>query len=351
MNYVLNDKIKSLSPYSVDKQTYRIRLDANESFIALPDEILWQLKSNLDRISFNRYPDPDAEELCTAYAELYGVDKGSVVAGNGSDELISVIFASFLQKGDSVAVLSPDFSMYKFYAHISECTALDYSKSNFKIDVDGLLEFCGANNCKMLIFSNPCNPTSLGIEASQVKKIVEEFNGLVVLDEAYMDFDDNSLIKSAAQYDNLIVLRTCSKMLGLAALRVGFAVANEAIVSALRAVKSPYNVNSISQMIAATVLKNKEYIESCRKRIIASRDFIYNALKPICDDGDAEIFNTKTNFVFIKSKKAARLFEFLKAQGILVRCFGEFLRITAGNDEENNELITQIGLFYKEVAL
>ncbi|MDO4742735.1 MAG: histidinol-phosphate transaminase [bacterium] len=351
MKYELNDKIKSLSPYSVDKQTYKIRLDANESFINLPNQIVEQLKANLDEINFNRYPDPDADELCLAYAQYYGLDRKYIVAGNGSDELISVIFSSFLKKSDSVVVLSPDFSMYKFYAHICECKVLDYPKCNAEIDVEELIEFCRVNNPQMIVFSNPCNPTSLSLETSQVKRVIENFDGLVVLDEAYMDFDDSSLIESAAQYDNLIVLRTCSKMMGLAALRVGFAVANEKIVSALRATKSPYNVNSVSQIMATTVLKNKKYLDGCRKRIIESRDFLYNALKPICADNGVEVMNTKTNFVFIKSENAALLFEYLKTKNILVRCFGKYLRITAGNENENVELVKEIKMFFKGDAV
>ena len=246
--YQLNDKIKNLVPYEPISGTYEIRLDANECPENLPGEIRAQLREKLDEISFNRYPDPLAAKLVNSFAEYYGVKPEFVTAGNGSDELIFLIESAFLEKGDKMLVVSPDFSMYNFYSSICEVECAGFQKNgSLDIDVDALIEKINADGIKLVIFSNPCNPTGRGIDRAQAEKLVSSVEALVILDEAYMDFWTESLLDKIEDYSNLIIFRTASKLVGAAALRLGFAVANTAIARAIQAVKSPYNVNSISQ--------------------------------------------------------------------------------------------------------
>lgn len=148
--------------------------------------------------------------------------------------------------------------MYDFYGYVSECRGIEIKKDeNFTIDIDKVIETCNNENVKLLIFSNPCNPTSVGLTREAVRKIIRGVSALVVLDEAYMDFWNESMLGEFENYDNLLILKTCSKAFGLAALRVGFAVGNEKLVRAIKAVKSPYNVNTCSQKMAEAVLKNR----------------------------------------------------------------------------------------------
>ena len=270
--YQLNEKIRDLKPYDPIQGSYRVRLDANESFLPLPPAILEEAQALLSTIDFNRYPDPAAGELCAAFAACYGVSPELVVAGNGSDELITVLFEAFLQKGEAFATLEPDFSMYAFNGHLHEARHIPLQKGpDFRLDIDKLIETCHNEEVKLLIFSNPCNPTSLVCPREDLRRLITSLpNTLVVLDEAYMDFSDQSMLPEVERFDNLIILRTCSKAFGMAALRLGFAVCQKPLADALRAVKSPYNVNSLSQAVGAAVLRHREELQAARKTILAS---------------------------------------------------------------------------------
>lgn len=343
MAYTLNEKLRGLVPYDPGAGDYPVRLDANESFIAPPAWLREKIAVALAAVPYNRYPDPKAADLCAAFADYYGIDPAHVAAGNGLDEVLFILATCFTQSGDTLVTVAPDFSMYRFYGHLGECRLETYDKGeSCAIDPDGLIAFCREKKADMLLFSNPCNPTSLGLTRDQVRRIIRETGCLVVLDEAYMDFSDQSLIQEAADYDNLILLRTCSKMLGLAGLRLGFFVANPVLTGAFRSAKSPYNVNALSQAAGTVVLREKDYLDDCRRRVIASRDALYTGLRPICDRLGWRMFTPQTNFVFLKPADAQTVYEGLKAAGILVRRMGAFLRITAGSEEENQKLIAAL---------
>ena len=171
--YTLNEKIRDLEPYEPIAGEYKIRLDANESFLCLPESVMASALHAMMRVELNRYPDPTAKDLCAAFAKSYKVKPACVAAGNGSDELINVIFQSFLMKGETYATLTPDFSMYNFYGYVSECRGIEIKKDeNFTIDIDKVIETCNNENVKLLIFSNPCNPTSVGLTREAVRKII-----------------------------------------------------------------------------------------------------------------------------------------------------------------------------------
>lgn len=349
MTVLINDKIQSIKPYDPAEGDYKIRLDANESYIVPDDEILKKISDSVSAVPINRYPDPNAVKLCKAFAEYYQINPEFVTAGNGSDELLFVIFTAFAEKGDTVVTLYPDFSMYKFYAHIAECRNIEIEKNqDLQIDVDKLIDRSNTSNAKLLVFSNPCNPTSLALDREQVIKIINNVSALVVLDEAYMDFYDQSLITTAHEYENLILLRTCSKMMGLAALRAGFAVANKQLTEALRKCKSPYNVNSYTQSAAAAVLKMMDYLDNCRRQIIDSKNYLYSKLVEISAKTGWTVFNSKTNFIFLKPDNAAELHDFLCSRSILVRKIDKYLRITAGSKQENLAVIDAIKQYIGE---
>ena len=343
--YKLTEKLINLTPYDPIQGDYKIRLDANESFIDTDYE---SLKNAVKDISVNRYPDPYAKKLTEAYSELYGIDPDLVTAGNGSDEIISIITACFLQKGDKVLCLTPDFSMYAFYSSLYELDVVTLAKErDLTINIGKVIEKINNDGIKAVLFSNPCNPTSLGLEREDVIKLIKSVNALVILDEAYMDFwgEENSLLKNTAEYDNLIVLRTCSKALGMAGLRLGFAVSNAVITEKLRAAKSPYNVNSLTQQTAEYYLRDKDEmnrrIEACRKAKKELYDALIGAELPFAD----VIYPSVTNFVFIKTSRAKEVFEYLLSKSVAVRFMGEYLRITAGTDEENKTVAAALKCF------
>lgn len=347
--YTLNDKISGLVPYEPVSGTYKIRLDANESCFNLPVEIMAQLHMALDTLDFNRYPDPNAQELCAAFAGYYGIDAGCVTAGNGSDELISIIMNAFLMKDDTLVTVEPDFSMYRFYASLSEVNCVQVQKADgLNIDVDVVLRTVRETGARAVIFSNPCNPTSKALRYDEVRKLLNGTDALVVLDEAYMDFWEQSLLHEVNAYDNLLILRTASKAVGAAALRLGFAVANPVITRALKAVKSPYNVNSFSQAAGAVLYKNRDYLSNVKKTIVSLRKALYNGLIELLQDFPDRfaLVDGNTNFVFIKTREAKDIFEYLLQNGIAVRLMGGYLRVTAGTQEENEAFLKTLRVYF-----
>ena len=256
------EKLQNLVPYSPLEGDYPIRLDANESFLSPPPELLQQIGDAVARIPFNRYPDPYCVALCEKFASFFGVRPSNVVAGNGSDELIGLIVSSFAGAGDRMAVVKPDFSMYAFYAQAAGVSVEVFEKpaETLALDADALVAFARERDVRLVILSNPCNPTSLSASRGSVLRIVEGLpDRLVVIDEAYMDFSTGSVLDVVDRYDNLIVLKTCSKAFGMAAIRLGFAVSHPTLAIALKAAKPPYNVNSMTQAIGCLLFDNPDY--------------------------------------------------------------------------------------------
>ena len=349
--FQLNEKVKNLTPYEPISGTYEIRLDANESFLTVPKNIENEMVEALKNSALNRYPDPMATKLVEGFSKYFGVNPECVTAGNGSDEIISVIMNAFLQKGDKILTLEPDFSMYRFYAEIAECESVKYQKDeNLDINIDDVIALANAEKVRIVIFSNPCNPTSRIITKDHIRKLITSTDALVVLDEAYMDFaEDESLLGEFEKYDNLIILKTCSKALGSAALRLGFAVANKTLTNVIRAVKSPYNVNSVSQALGEVLFAHPDYIDNCIETVVNSRKELYNEILKIKSDKIEKVYETHTNFVFMKVKNAKQVFEKMKENSIIIRNMGEYLRITAGTKYENEKMLETFKKVLEEV--
>ena len=349
MAYQIPKKLRQLKSYDPVTEVYPIRLDSNESFLSLPPSIRKEIAEAVSKLEFNRYPDPYAGKLCKKAGKFFGIAPKSMTAGSGSDELIGLIIANFLEPGDSMLVALPDFSMYAFYAQmngIQVIDALDICLKNperpFTFSAELLIEAARKSKAKLLIFSNPCNPTSLGISAGEVEKVVEALpDVLIVVDEAYMDFTEGSVLSKAASWDHVIVLKTCSKAFGMAGIRLGFAVAGPEITRALQAVKSPYNVNSMSQEVGCVLFSHPEYLMDCVEDIKNSRDELYEGLIALKARKTeiSEVLPTETNFVFFGTARPKEIFEALKSMGISIRYMKDYLRISAGSKEENDAVL------------
>lgn len=338
MAYELNKKLKGIEPYSPINENYAVRLDANESCFNIGDKLGDVIADAVRNIDFNRYPDSAAELVTKGFADFYGISPEKCTAGNGSDELISVILGAFLEKGDTVLTLSPDFSMYAFYGYVDELKIKALHKEDdLTVDIKKVIDCCNNNNVKAVIFSNPCNPTSLGVSRNDIIKLIKNVFCLVIIDEAYMDFWGESVLDQVDNYDNLIVLKTCSKSMGMAALRLGFAVADEGITNALKAVKSPYNVNSVTQAVACEIFRHKSLINEYTAEIIESRKQLRRSLLELAENCTyiEKVYDSVTNFVFVKTSKAKEIYDKLLERSIAVRYMGSYLRITAGTESEN----------------
>ena len=350
--YQLNEKIKDLKPYDPIQGSYRVRLDANESFLPLPQALVEEAKAAVERTAFNRYPDPAARELCQAFAACYGVQPQQVVAGNGSDELITVLFEAFLEKGDAFATVEPDFSMYAFNGHLHEARHVAIPKGkDLRLDVEAVAAACQREQVKLLIFSNPCNPTSLVCGREEMRKLIASLpDTLVVLDEAYMDFSDQSLLGEVEDHPNLLVLRTCSKAFGMAALRLGFAVCGKTLAGALRAVKSPYNVNSLSQAVGTAVLRRKGELDRALETILRSRDQLYAGLRELGEKypGRFRLLPGETNFAALEMEDGPELLGYLDPQGVGIRYTGGLVRVTCGAPEENKIVLEEMAGYFAQ---
>ncbi len=346
MNRYIPEKIQKLNEYKVFKDESLLVMDANESPFLPDGEILEEFSKAVCRLDYNRYPDSTAAKLVEAFSKAYGVPKECVAAGNGSDELISLLISSFLEPGDRVVVATPDFSMYQFYTELHGAKAEVYSKTeDFKVDFDDLIALCRQPDVKLLIFSNPCNPTGVLYPKADVERLAKELPILVAVDEAYMEFADETqqMLTDVEKYDNLVVLKTLSKAYGLASLRLGFGVANRELTKALLKVKSVYNVNGLSQELGRIMLGHTDRMKENVRRLKEQRKKLYGALLKACAGHPIKVYDTSTNFVLIRAEGSAKkILDELLAKKIKIRMLeGKYLRITAGTEEENARFIKE----------
>lgn len=350
---LIPEKIKKLEAYSPNLTPVAVRLDANESPFIPSKAVLDELSAAVYGIDFNRYPDPYATDLVSAFCKVFSLDTKNVVAGNGSDELISIIVSGLLEAGDSVTVAMPDFSMYAFYSYLAGAREIRFEKTElFEIDFDKLTASVNENSSKLVMFSNPCNPTGWCAKRADVERFISSVDAIVVVDEAYMEFsrESESVMDLIGRYDNLIVLKTMSKAFGSAGLRLGFMCAGEVLCEAVKKIKSPYNVNTVSQVFGRIILSHYDEIKSNIKTVRENAGYLKSELSKLDSPHIARIYDTSANFVFMdisSAEKAAKIKESLMKKGVAIRCMGHRLRITAGTREECDIFLTK----FKEEVL
>ena len=330
--------IWELAPYSSARNEYAGReahvfLDANENPYNQP---------------YNRYPDPLQLELKAQLSKVKGVPADCIFLGNGSDEAIDLPYRCFCNPGqDNVVAIEPTYGMYKVCADINDVeyrpVLLD---EHYQITAERLLAATD-DHTKIIWLCTPNNPTGNSLNRDEVVKVIEQFEGLVIVDEAYSDFaSQRSLRFDLAKYPNLIVLNTMSKAWGCAAIRLGMAFASKDIIHLFNKVKYPYNVNLLTQQQALEALKRPIDVEEWVKVLIQERDRMMQAFAalPICE----KIYPTEANFFLAKMNDATRIYNYLVDRGIIVRnrtriqLCQNCLRITIGTKSENSELIAAL---------
>jgi len=336
--------LSDFESYNAGKTDYKVRLNANESFDNLGEAVRREIAKVIETSIYNRYPDADALEVCDLYAKYANVKSMHVMAGNGSDECIQIIAHTFLNTGDKVAMQSPDFSMYGLYTKVAGGIPIEFPLSKeLELDVKGFISMANSEKVKIVFLSNPNNPTGNTIKREDIISIIEGCKCVVVIDEAYFEFYGESVLDKIETYDNLIVLRTCSKI-GLAAIRIGFMITNSVLMLELRKVKPPYNVNAITQSITSVILKNPEIIYNNVKNILQERKYLWEKLNNI--DG-LKLYRAQANFILIEVANAPEVKKRLLDGSINVRSFTSgplknCLRITIGSREENDCLLKNI---------
>lgn len=341
---LLRENIKNLTPYSSARDEYQgeasVFLDANENAFGSPLEQ-----------QYNRYPDPLQYNVKKRLSEIKGVPIRNIFLGNGSDEAIDILFRSFCNPGiDNVILVPPTYGMYQVSANINDIEARKVLLTeDFQLDMEGIAEAIDKNT-KLIFICSPNNPTGNSINRDDVETLLANFNGIVVVDEAYINFSrQKTFIQELTEYANLVVLQTLSKAWGLAGLRVGMAFASEEIIEVMNKVKPPYNMNEASQQLALQALQNVDQVNAWIKETLTQRDQLVLNLKKF--DFVVDIYPSDANFILVKTTDAKGIYNFLVEKGIIVRdrskvelCEGS-LRITVGTPDENEILINTLQNF------
>lgn len=335
--------IWSLAPYSSARNEYsghvaHVFLDANENPYNAP---------------FNRYPDPLQGEVKQRLAKIKGVPEECIFLGNGSDEAIDLVYRCFCEpKKDNVVAICPTYGMYEVCADINN---VEYRQvmldEHFQVTAEKLLAATDSNT-KVIWICSPNNPTGNNIYREEIMKVIEQFDGLVIIDEAYIDFSsEKTMLQQLASHPNLIVLHTMSKAWGSAAIRLGMAFAQKDIIDIFNKVKYPYNVNLLTQEQAIKRLNDKISVEKWVNMLLLERGRLMQAFAelPICE----KVYPTDANFFLAKMTDAQKIYDYLVNKGIIVRnrtritLCNNCLRVTIGTKDENGELLGALR-FYKE---
>lgn len=342
---LVSKKAQNIKSYKVESKVPGIMLDKNENPWYLDGAVRQNIIKRLENLELNRYPDNNCTELKEELSTYTGASTDSIIVGNGSDELIHMVFQTFLNPGDKIAVQSPTFSMYKIYADLCDADTAEYVlKDSFEPDPEGFLEFLKKENPKIAIICNPNNPTGKSFELPAIDKILKEFRGLLLLDEAYFEFSGITAAGLLPEYENLVILRTLSKAFGLAGLRVGYLLGNPALAGFIERVRPPFNVNSFSQAAAVEVLKNKDNAQKRIEEIKAEREKLAERLNGL---DKLECLESWANFVLVRSERAGEIYRRLEEARIYVKGFSapalkNCLRVTVGSPRENDILFEAV---------
>ena len=343
---LIKDSVRSLKPYSTENIRSEVKLHANESPFPPTNELYDLFAASLKKFPLNRYPDPDSKKLKESIAKRLGTKVDHLVIGNGSDEIILLLLQVFCMEEDTIIIPDPTFAMY---AIISQSLGIKTKNiplnSNWDFNASLLLEAAEKNKSRLIFLSYPNNPTGNCFSEAEVRKVIEQFEGIVVLDEAYYDFSQKSFISEIKNHNNLVILRSFSKI-GLAAMRVGFGVANPLIIQEINKVRLPYNSNMLSQKFAEHLINNFQLVQKQIDYIIDERKRLTDELKK---NKSLTVFPTESNFILFKTKQSAdELFYHLLYNGILVRNLSTHpklnncLRVTVGTKSENDRFLSEV---------
>ena len=330
------DALEGYAPGEQPKFTNLVKLNTNENPWP-PSPAVEKAWREFDWKRLNRYPDPCADKLRDAFASVNGVKRENVIVGNGSDDLLTMIFRAFTSPELPVAIPEPTYSLYPVLAAMQGAKvikiALDEDK-DFDLPGDFLAQAEGAN---LLIFPRPNAPTGNAFAKEDVRRLCREFNGIVVIDEAYGDFSADNCMEFALQFPNVLVMRTMSKSYGLAGLRLGYAVGAKELIDGLMKLKDSYNVDMISQVIAEAAFLDREYFNARCAAIKEQRSALASQLAAL----NFRIIPSEANFLFVSPRDGdgERCFKLLREAAVVVRYFpkaagGKYVRITIGTPEE-----------------
>lgn len=342
LNNLIRENIKKLVPYSSARDEFsgdaKVFLDANENSLGSP-LTKW----------YNRYPDPHQQKVKEAISKIKGIPTEHIFLGNGSDECIDLLFRSFCNPGkDNVIICPPTYGMYEVSANINDVEVRKaLLTDDFQLDLIHLENLID-DKTKIVWICSPNNPTGNSLNRNDIEMLLNNFNGLVVIDEAYINFSkQKSFISELTEYPNLVVMQTFSKAWGLAALRLGMALASTEIINVLNKVKPPYNINQATQELALKALEEVGQVNDMIHHLVDMRNALSEVFEKI--PTVEKVYPSDANFILVKIKDARKVYEFLLTKAIVVRdrsnvkLCDDCLRITIGTEEENTALVDALG--------
>ncbi|MGQ9755109.1 MAG: histidinol-phosphate transaminase [Desulfotomaculales bacterium] len=334
--------LRDMVPYHVPVHAGVIKLDANENPYPFPTAVRDAIWAAAGGETFNRYPDGAARALRDALADYAGVAPGNVLVGNGSDEIILNLLLTF-GTGRRVLIAAPTFGMYRLHSLVAGAEPVEVPRgADFAVEPDAFLAAARAQNAQMVFLCSPNNPTGNVTPPADIERLLREYAGIVVVDEAYAEFAGTSAVGLLSRYPRLVLLRTFSKAFGLAGLRVGYMLAGEDVVQAVWRVKQPFNVNAFSQAAALAVLGNQDVFREQIEAICRARDDLYSRLEEL---PGVTAFPSRANFILFRTPlPAGGVYEGLLRRGVLVRnvdgpLLPGCLRVTIGRPEENTRFL------------
>ncbi|MDE1191537.1 MAG: histidinol-phosphate transaminase [Arachidicoccus sp.] len=341
LNSLLRENIRNLVPYSSARDEFsgeaKVFLDANENSLGSP-LIKW----------YNRYPDPYQQKVKEAISLIKNIHPKNILLGNGSDECIDILFRAFCNPGtDNVIICPPTYGMYEVSANIND---VEVRKAplldDFQLNL-AHLEALTDEHTKIIWLCSPNNPTGNSLNRNDIETVLNNFNGIVVIDEAYINFArQKSFLQELKEYPNLVVLQTFSKAWGLAGLRLGMMFASEEMIRVFNKIKPPYNIGQATQDLALQALQENGQVIDMIKEIVAMREALKDVFEqiPIVE----KVYPSDANFLLVKIKNASQVYEYLLTKGIVVRDRSRVmlcencLRITIGTEKENTELVNAL---------
>jgi histidinol-phosphate aminotransferase len=339
INELVRENVIKLTPYSCARDEFKgktgVFMDANENPYG----------------NLNRYPDPYQKELKAAISKIKGIKEENIFLGNGSDEIIDLCFRIFCNPGaDKALTFTPTYGMYEVSASVNDIKVVKVPlNESFQIDLKKVKPWFSDKNLKLIFICSPNNPTGNCMNYSDIEYVIANFNGIVIIDEAYIDFSDKpSFIKMAERYQNLILMQTFSKAFGLAAVRVGMAFANPAIIQYFNKLKPPYNISTINQKAALLKLEKVNEYKSQIIKIKRERERLSANLHKMRIT--EKVYPSDANFLLVKVNNATKIYNTLVDKSIIVRnrssVIDNCLRITVGKRSENNKLINSLNSIF-----
>lgn len=353
---IFREEVLAMSAYHVADAGGLIKLDAMENPYNWPDDLVQEWLETLRSCELNRYPDPEAKLLAQTIKERNNIPAGfDVLLGNGSDEIIQILLMALPQDACVLSV-KPSFVMYQ---QISQSLGLKYINipllpGSFELDMPAMLEAVKSQQPQIIFLAYPNNPTGNLFDPAFIKELISISKGLVIIDEAYAPFANTSFMDEIAQYENLLVMRTVSK-LGLAGLRLGYLVGAPAILGQLNKIRLPYNINILTQATVHFALTNHALFDGQTRKICAERARVFDGLNKM--DG-VTAFPSAANFILFRTpeNKATEIFQAIKQQGVLVKnmtlqggLLTDCLRVTVGKPDENQAFLNALGYSLESV--